>query len=105
MNKTKSRKSLKRFTSKNKHCDDQATMYGLHVWYKSMFEKLGWMVLAHSKGYMKDKVNTYIHSVIHLKNKIECKMNNIHDLDNKEDLKIMYANVCILLNHIKKDFN
>ena len=82
-------------------CD--ATMHGLHQWYKEMFEKLGWMVLAHSRG-MTDKIQTYLNSLQRLHMALEQKIAKIHDADDKEDLTIMLKNVEELLSHSQKDF-
>jgi len=98
----KTRKTLK---SRNKHCDDPATLHGLKIWYEAMFEKLGWMVLAHSKGYMKDKVHSYKQSLLRLEDKLQCKINSVHDMDKKTDLEIMHKNVKVLVAHVMKDFN
>jgi len=84
-----------------KCCD--ATMKGLHHWYTEMFEKLGWMVLAKSKG-MTDKIQTYLHSIDRLHIAIEQKAKKIHDIDHKNDLHIMLENVRILRDHCQKDF-
>ena len=84
-----------------KCCD--ATMNGLHNWYKEMFEKLGWMVLAHSRG-MTDKIQTYLNSLQRLHTALEQKIAKMHDADNKEDLIIMLKNVEELISHSQKDF-
>jgi hypothetical protein len=65
-----------------------------------MFEQLGWMVLAHSNGYMKDKVHSYKQSLSRLEDKLQCKINSIHDIDKKNDLEIMHKNVQILITHV-----
>jgi hypothetical protein len=46
----KSRKQ--KLNCKNK----ETTMYGLQLWYVSMVEKLGWMILAKSKDGVHDKL-------------------------------------------------
>ena len=68
-----------------------------------MFEELGWMVLAKERG-MTDKIMTYKHSVNRLQQAIEKRLKNTRDHDRKEDLKIMLENVCVLCDHIDKDF-
>ena len=99
----KSRKrSLKRL-QRNKHCEDPATYAGLKEWYKSMFEKLGWIILAKSKGYMEDKVDSYKKGLYRLQDKLECKMNEIQDPDKKTDLSIMNKNVSVLIAHVNRD--
>jgi hypothetical protein len=48
------------------------TLKGINRWFKSVFEQLGYMVLAKSKG-MTDKIQVYINSVHRLKQAIENK--------------------------------
>jgi len=92
-------------TRKSKmHCEDPATMEWLKVWHQQMFEQLGWMVLANSKGYMNDKVQSYKKSLLRLEDKIKCKIESVHDLDKKKDLEIMLNNVKVLVAHVMKDF-
>ena len=79
------------------------TMKGINRWFKSVFEKLGYMILAKSKG-MTDKIQVYINSVHRLKQAIEEKKNKVYDADKVEDLRIMSANLDVLLKHIHKDF-
>ena len=79
------------------------TFHGLHKWYKSMFEKLGWMVLADAKGYhykvsaYKKSIENLILSLEHLKNEYE-DHNKIHDLN------VLLMNTKVLLAHVLKDF-
>ena len=85
-------------------CCCEHTFCGLQHWYKAMFEKLGWMVLAKKNGHL-DKVNAYMNSVNRLTSSIEHYLKyHAKDHDRKEDLKIMCDNVCVLLEHIKADF-
>lgn len=86
------------------NCSNPATTMGLNEWYKHMFEKLGWMILAKSYGDMNDKIVTYKHSLIRLRNKIQCKIDSVYDYDKRDDLYIMLRNVNILIAHVKKDF-
>jgi hypothetical protein len=79
-------------------------MEWLKVWHQSVFEKLGWMVLANSKGYMNDTVQSYKKSLLSLEDKLQCKINSVHDIDKKNDLKIMHKNIQVLLAHVMKDF-
>lgn len=79
------------------------TLKGINRWFKSVFEQLGYMVLAKSKG-MSDKIQVYINSVHRLKNAIEDKKTKVYDADKVEDLRIMSANLDVLLKHIHKDF-
>jgi hypothetical protein len=81
----------------------ETTFKGLNRWYKSVFEQLGWMVLAKQYG-MTDKVNVYVNSVYRIHMAIEQKMKKTEDKDRMEDLRVMKKNVKILLAHVQKDF-
>jgi hypothetical protein len=81
-----------------------ATTRAIHRWYDQMFEHLGWMILAKSKGY-NDKVSTYKNSLNRLRQAIEMKLGQVHDLDKKDDLQILHNNVMILMDHVKRDFH
>jgi len=103
-NRTRTRKSKKTHSRRRfpgECC--KATMNGLQHWYVEMFEKLGWMILAKSKG-MTDKTNTYKNSLYRLKMAIEQKMSSVNNTDGKNDLVIMLDHVNILIRHVEKDF-
>lgn len=89
--------------NKTKKCKNQATMQGLTRWYVSMFEKLGWMVLAKKLGDMEHKINAYKESLNRIEEKIECKINTVKELDHKNDLHIMLKNIKILKDHAMMD--
>jgi len=85
-------------------CCCEHTFCGLGHWHKAMFEKLGWMILAQKMGHT-DKIQTYRNSIRRLKEAIEHKLkHHTHDYDRKEDLKIMAEHVCVLEEHVNKDF-
>lgn len=79
-----------------------ATFHGIHEWYIRMFEHLGWMILAKKRG-MTDKTTVYLSSLRRLKMAIEQKLKSMKDADKKADLKIMWENVCTLIEHADKD--
>jgi len=83
-------------------CD--ATYQGIHNWYKVMFEKLGWMILAKEHG-MTDRILSYRLSLERLKTSIEHKHKHMRDKDRKEDLGILLKNVHVLMEHVEKDFH
>ena len=96
-------KTQKKRSFAKKTCKNTATFYAFNVWYKDMFEKLGWMVLAKSWGGMEDKLISYKKSIHRLEHKLACKMNVVHDPDKKDDLYIMWKNVQVLKAHADKD--
>jgi hypothetical protein len=81
-----------------------ATFMGLQHWLVHMYERLGWMVLAHSRGY-DDKVSSYKKSVGRLEKEIQIKMNEVNSPDHRKDLQIMMEEVMVLKKHVKKDFH
>ena len=95
-NRTRSNRSMP-------HVPHQHTYDGLHKWYVSMFEKLGWMLLAKNNEW-NDKIITYKNSVNRLEEAIIFKHKNTKDEDRKMDLIIMLENVNILKQHIRVDF-
>jgi len=82
---------------------DEVTSCGIKHWYKSEFEKLGWMILAHARGH-KDKTDNYIKCIEDLHKAINNKLTHIVDPDCKHDFEIMSKNVECLCKHAKKDF-
>ena len=84
----------RRHTKKIKQlsCKFQATTQALMKWYVSLYEKLGWMVLAQQKG-LKFKLDYYKKSIRLLKEELICKIHIILD------------NMNILEKHIQKDFH
>lgn len=73
----------------------EATFCGLNKWEMQMFEKLGWMILSNKEG--NDlKIKSYLNSIHMLKDSLYKKMENIQEKDRKDDLKILYDQVCTL---------
>jgi hypothetical protein len=79
------------------------TVPGLYQWYKSLFARFGWMMLAKHYG-MTNKLTTYKRELNLLCDSICERLKTIHDDDNKEDLTIMQKNVEILIRCAKKEF-
>ena len=98
-------KPTRKYHSKMSHAEYGCgtTMHGLHEWYVAMFEKLGWMILAKNKKY-NDKIAAYKNSIRRLKHELEQKIEQVEEHDRKTDLKIMHHNVCLLMDHVNKDF-
>jgi len=102
MAKTRSvRRSSKSHT---RHCEHHATFHGLHHWYTEMFEKLGWMIIAKHKKY-DTKIAAYKNAITLLKTELEEKIEQVENHDKQTDLKIMHYNVCLLMEHVNKDFH
>jgi hypothetical protein len=95
------RRTVKRGNNRGECCE--ATYHGLHVWFKHMFEHLGWMLLAKKRGHM-DKVQVYKQSLLRLKTDLEQRMKYMRDADRKQDLKIMLSDLAVLIEHTNKDF-
>jgi hypothetical protein len=76
-----------------------------------MFEKLGWIVLAHSDG-DKKHVNNYIENLEYLLKHVDHKIKsltkmmgkekNLHLIDKISDLEIMKNNIMTLHKYAKK---
>ena len=79
------------------------TFHGLNHWMVSMFEKLGWMVLAERDGHH-HKIVSYKKSLSELVEAIEEKIKCTHEEDRMEDLHIMHKNVLSLVKHVNNDF-
>ena len=82
----------------------KATYSSLTNWYKKMFEKLGFMILAYNKGH-DDLINNYINNLYLLKDSLMEALVEINDPDRKRDLKIMLDNLKILIEHVTEDFS
>ena len=95
-----SKKMMK--SSKMEQCCEM-TFYALNCWYKSEFEKLGWMILADNRGFT-DKIESYKMSLSRLSKSLMMKIKDVKDVDKKHDLELMHHNVEILIKHVEKDF-
>ncbi len=103
LSKSEKRKTTKKSKTMKKDKCCKATFRGLNMWYVSTFEKLGWMILANERK-DKIKIEYYKKNIEHLKSSIEIALEDFSDADKKRDLKIMWDNVMILIEHVKKDF-
>ena len=93
----------KKVVSKKMNECCEMTFCALSCWYRTEFEKLGWMILAHNKG-MHEKVREYMHGVQRLHDHVECKIQTTMDKDRLDDLTILLQDVKVLLAHCKRDF-
>jgi hypothetical protein len=87
----------------NDYLSNDVTYYGLHKWYNSLFEKVGWMIIASSRGYT-EKIKNYKMSLECLRAQLAKKHKKMTDKDKKEDVRIMLINVELLMAHVNKDF-
>jgi hypothetical protein len=90
------------FSHEHHECYD-VTLHGITRWYKHEFESLGWMILAKHKG-MTDKITHYKSSLARLKKAIEHRLKYVKDTDHQDDLRIMWNNVNVLIEHAHQDF-
>ena len=88
---------------KTRKCKNDTTFVWANLWYKNVFEKLGWIVLAKAEA-QDDKVHAYVNDVQRLYYQLDCKIKDTRDHDRKKDLRIMHKNIKCLLEHIHKDF-
>jgi hypothetical protein len=86
-------------------CCHACTYLGLHEWYKSAIEKLGWMVIKKNDGCegIEHKLSNYICKLVCLYNALQCKIDCIKCPEKKCDLEIMKRRVDIILTHAQTD--
>jgi hypothetical protein len=70
----------------------QCTFHGLHEWHDSMFEKLGWMIMAKEHN-NKLKIEAYLDGIKGLQKSLENKWHDTRDIDRKDDLSILINNM------------
>jgi hypothetical protein len=79
------------------------TMFGIHKWYSTMFEKLGWMIIAHSHKDT-DRIRFYYIGLFKLYKTLQMKSKTYNDEDRRKDAEIMMKNIAVLISHVKNDF-
>ena len=77
------------------------TMMGIHSWYKCMFQKLGWMVLAKGKGY-DHKIENYKISIANLLKTIDHVSKEYESKNRKHDLNVLKMHVLHLQKFVMK---
>jgi uncharacterized pyridoxal phosphate-containing UPF0001 family protein len=80
------------------------TMFGIHKWYAEMFEKLGWMIIAHSHKDT-ERIKSYYNGLLKLYKTLQMKSKTYNDEDRRMDAEIMMKNIAVLISHVKNDFN
>lgn len=88
-------------TRKNRLPRYSATMPGLVMWHKAMFEKMGWMILAKAKG-MNDKVRAYKTGVDDLVKSLQQMSKEYEDHNRKHDLNVMLMQAKLLQKSVHK---
>lgn len=79
----------------------QHTFCALEHWFKSIFEKLGWMILAtHDQNI--EKVNVYLKSINYLLESIDKKIKITEEKDRINDLKILKQQTIYLQHFANK---
>lgn len=86
-------------SSHQHHYAAEVTMMGLYSWYKSLFERSGWMILAMEKGHW-DSLKNFCTEIDHLLDAIQEKKKNVEERDRLEDLNILQKNLRTLHRHI-----
>ena len=74
------------------------TMQGLLKWSKVLFEKLGWMVLAYSRGnsFGMTKILAYKEAIKECVMGLQTKITQVQEKDRRDDLQITLNNLMIL---------
>jgi hypothetical protein len=78
----------------------EMTFHSLNLWYKSIFEKLGWMVLALEQE-NEMKIANYIQGIINFIASAKLKKKLVEENDRKDDIKIMIHNMKSLLKFVE----
>lgn len=84
------------------------TYIGLHAWSKAMFQKIGWMLIAHNENNI-EQLKCFSTTTNNLLNHINIKIEYLKKLNKKQvhpeiilqlhDMEILKHNVAILLKH------
>lgn len=82
----------------------QVTYHGVHEWSKSIFEKLGWMVLAQAHKH-ESKIAEYKAGIEHLIDALEHLEKETQDTDRKRDLSVLKSNAVALQKHVIRAFS
>lgn len=88
----------------DKKLEINPTLHGLENWTHSVFERFGYMMLAHYKG-KHEKIESYKLELSELRDKISNRINEVKDDDKKKDLESMANKIIILQNYLDHLFN
>ena len=81
----------------------EVTSCELEQWFKHLYERLGWVVLAQSMGHT-EKVEHYKKSIERFEEGLHNAQREIKDADRLRDLGIMAKKINVLKNHVQHDF-
>jgi hypothetical protein len=79
------------------------TFYGLHRWYKRIFEKVGWLVLAKAKGYT-GKIEEYKRGIARFLKTVDHVSGEYSNVDRKHDLNVLKMNMLALQGFVNRTF-
>lgn len=77
----------------------EITFEGIHSWYRNLFKRSGWLILAIRDNYT-DKIDSFIEEAEHLLQAAKQKEKLVLEKDRKDDLKIIQKNIKTLIQHI-----
>lgn len=82
-----------------------STVCHLHKWFKRVFEKLGWIVLASGEDKESHRVEEYVHCLEKLYTELTLKINEVECKDTKTDLRLMQKKLMILIKFVHSFIN
>jgi hypothetical protein len=80
---------------------NSATMPALNHWYKSLAEKLGWIILSQAKG-LEYKVTAYKKSIDHFLRSAKHVSTEYENHNRKHDINVMILNIEVLRDFVNK---
>jgi hypothetical protein len=80
------------------------THRGLDEWFKSMFEKLGWIVLASANTKFSKKIVQYEESIDNFLDHADTKYKCTSDIDRKDNIAIMIQQATYLKDFVNYNF-
>ena len=101
LSRSRSQSRSKRSTRKEIRIPEVGTMFGVNRWFRAMYEKLGWMVLAKAKG-LDQKVVEYKRSLKRLVRMIEQLMSEYMNVNRIHDLRVLHMEAKALLAYVNK---